>query len=124
MIYSVLVEGFSSEIEEEILVRVSDLPLTCFASYLPRELEMGKFYQAEFLPMVFDEYLVEEVFHEAPSITKEGQSYSYKVVGLLKGDCLCCGELTLCDEVLMTDFGFLEGKLISWKIDRLDIFFV
>ncbi|MBT2342328.1 MULTISPECIES: hypothetical protein [Pseudomonas] len=124
MIYSVLLDGVNSEVEEEVSIVVCGQRLTCFASYLPYQLEVGRVYRAELLPMVFDEYIVQEVSHVTPLVLREGSGYSYSIIGELKDGCLCCSGLTFCDEILLADFGFLEGKLISWRVDRLDILFV
>ncbi|WP_233237914.1 hypothetical protein [Bordetella sp. LUAb4] len=124
MIYSVLVDGINPEIEEEVSIVVCDQRLTCFASCLPYQLEVGRVYRAELLPMVFSEYIVQETSHVTPSILKNGSDYSYKIVGELREGCLCCSGLIFCDEILLADFGFLKGKLISWRVDRLDVLFV
>ncbi|MFF7395110.1 hypothetical protein ACFZAI_01515 [Achromobacter sp. NPDC008082] len=124
MICSVLVDAISPEVEEEVSIVVCGQRLTCFASYLPYRLEVGGMYQAELLPMVFDEYIVQEISHAEPAVVREGSGYSCRIIGELRDGCLRCGGLTFCDEILLADFGFLEGKLISWKIDRLDISFV
>lgn len=124
MIYSVLVDGVNPEIEEEVTIVVGGQRLTCFASYLPYQLEVGRVYRAELLPMVFDEYIIQEVSHVAPSVLREGSGYSNRIIGELRDGCLCCSGLTFCDEIFLVDFGLLEGKLISWRIDRLDISFV
>lgn len=123
MIYSVLVEAVSSEIEEEVSISVCGHRLICFASYLPYSLEVGRIYPAEFLPMIFNDYLVKEVSDVEPAVVREGEGYSYQIIGELKSGCLEVGELSFCDEHLLADFGFLEGRMVSWKIDRLDILF-
>ncbi|WNC09823.1 hypothetical protein [Pseudomonas coleopterorum] len=124
MIYSALVDGINSEIEEEVTIVICGQRLTCFASYLPYQLEIGKVYRAELLPMVFGEYIIQEISHVTPSVLREGPGYSYRFIGELRDGCLCCVGLTFCDEIFLADFGFLEGKLISWRVDRLDISFV
>lgn len=124
MIYSVIIDVISPEIEEEVSIFVCGQRLTCFASYLPYRLEVGRTYQAELLPMVFDEYFVQEISHSEPSIVREGVGYSYSIIGELRAGCLHCGGLIFCDEFLLENFGFLEGRLVCWKVDRLDISFV
>lgn len=124
MIYSVLVEAVDSEIEEEVSISVCGHQLICFASYLPYSLEVGKVYPAEFLPMVFNDYLIKEIPDAESAVVREGEGYSYKIIGQLRDGCLKVGELSFCDEYLLADFGFLEGRMVSWKIDRLDILFV
>lgn len=123
MINLVTVDSVSSEIEEEVSVIVCGQRLTCFASYLPYEIKVGGVYSAELLPVIFDNYIIEEIECSKPKIVREGLGYSYDFIGKLKDGCIYCGDLVFCDDVLLTDFGFFDGKLISWKIDRLDILF-
>ena len=119
-----IVDAVCSEVEEEVSIVVCGQRLTCFASYLPYQLEAGGIYRAELLPIIFNEYVVHEVSYVEPNIVREGVEYSYSVTGELKDGCLYCGGLVFCDEILLADFSFLEGKSVSWKIDRLDISFV
>lgn len=98
--------------------------MTCFASYLPYAVEVGRGYQAELLPLVFEDYTVREIFKAESSISRIGQGYSYEVCGPLADGYVQCGDLMLCDDTLRSDFGFLEGKFISWRVDRLDVVFI
>ncbi|ESS47795.1 hypothetical protein L665_03773 [Ralstonia solanacearum SD54] len=34
------------------------------------------------------------------------------------------GGIVFEDDVLLSDFGYLEGKMIAWKIDRIDVEFL
>ncbi|MCZ8382931.1 hypothetical protein [Achromobacter xylosoxidans] len=124
MIYSVLVEAVGLEIEEEVLISVCGHRLLCFASYLPDRLEVGKVYQAELLPMIFDDYVVREINNADPAIVRQEDGYSYTIVGQLRAGCLHVGGLLFCDNILLSDYGFMEGKMVSWKVDRLDVSFV
>lgn len=87
--------------------------IKCFASYLSYLLEAGGEYRAELLPMIFNEYVVEEVSSDACLIVREGQGLSYKIIGKLNGGNLCCDGLNFNDETFLSDFGFLDGKMVS-----------
>jgi len=124
MIYPALVESFDSVIEEEVTVVIAGQRLTCFANYAPYLLEAGKVYPVELSCMVFEDYSVEEVADQVPAIIRTGNAYAYRIIGELVDDCLRSCGLEFQDEVLLSDFGFLEGRVVSWKIDRLDIRFL
>jgi len=124
MIFSILVRSINFDVEGEVEVVVGDVQLTCFANNIPFEIKVGGRYEVEFYPMVFDEYFVEDAGEVGDSIDRHGKGYSYKVVGRLNEGCVSCGELMFCDEFLAEDFGFLDGRMVSWIIDRLDVSFV
>lgn len=85
--------------------------------------EVGKSYDAEIIPMVFSDYDVKKSEEVNASILPYGAGYSYLVTGTLKGACIDCASLVLCDEALLEDFGFLDGQMVQWEIDRLDLSF-
>jgi hypothetical protein len=124
VIFSILVRSINFDIEGEVDVVVGDVQLTCFANSIPSEIRIGSFYEVEFYPIVFDEYFVEDAGEVGESLGRCGEEYSYKVVGRLKEGCVSCGELMFYDEFLAEEFGFLDGKMVSWVIDRVDVRFV
>ncbi|MBV6885116.1 hypothetical protein [Xanthomonas euvesicatoria] len=114
----------SEIIEEELKVNIDGQELVCFASHLPYAVKAGNIYEAEIIPMVFDEYFVEKSDEVTPSIRSCGIAYSYIVTGILRKGSVDCGKLTFFDDALIEDFGFLEGQMVNWKIDRLDLSFI
>jgi hypothetical protein len=123
MIYSAKIENTGKDVEEEVSVLVEGVQLTCFASCCPYEIEIGKVYQVDLIPMVFDDYIVQEVDDLNTSIQRIGDTYSYLVIGKLLDGKLSCGSISFFDEEFLSRFGFLDGKMVSWVIDRLDISF-
>ncbi|WP_205781154.1 hypothetical protein [Methylocaldum sp. SAD2] len=125
MIYQALVLRVDEDIEEEVLLRVGDIELACFASVCPYKIEVGLSYPVELHPVVFDDYSVTALPDETqPAVTRVGTGFAYVVTGKLSGDCLESGGLVIEDEVLQRDFGYLEGKMITMKIDRMDVEFL
>ncbi|MCL7714452.1 hypothetical protein [Stenotrophomonas mori] len=94
------------------------------ASSIPFEIKVGGFYEVEFYPIVFDEYFVDDAGEVGESLDGCGERYSYKVVGRLKEGCVSSGELMFYGEFLAEEFGFLDGNMVSWVIDRVDVRFV
>ncbi|MBA0281533.1 hypothetical protein D7Y44_12660 [Stenotrophomonas maltophilia] len=124
MIYSAVVEGLSPVVEEEVSIEISGERLVCFASYLPFRIEVGETYQVELSPMVFSEYVVNDLPGIGSSITRRGVGYSYEIVGDLKDGRITSGEFMFFDEAFLEDFAFLDGRRVSWVVDRLDVLFI
>lgn len=125
MIYEALVLRVDDDIEEEVILRIGGIELACFASVCPYNIEVGLSYPVELRPMVFDDYNVSELPDGTPpSIDRVGTGFAYVITGKLSGSCLESGGLVIEDEVLQRDFGYLEGKVIAMKIDRIDVEFL
>jgi hypothetical protein len=121
MIYSAQVLYLGVDVEEEVLLIINGQELTCFANILPCGVQKESVYQVELIPMVFNDYVVTES-HDGvfPSIVRVGNTFSYIVTGMLVGNRLDSGCIVFEDDVLLSNFGHLEGKIISWKVDRID----
>ncbi|MDT3487915.1 DUF6883 domain-containing protein [Stenotrophomonas maltophilia] len=84
MIYSAVVEGLSPVVEEEVSIEILGERLVCFASYLPFRIEVGETYQVELSPMVFSEYVVNDLPGVGSSITRRGGGIRTKLLGISK----------------------------------------
>jgi len=125
MIYLAEVRRLSDDVEEEVVLRINGIELTCFAIVCPYKIEEGVSYQVELTAEVMNDYLVSELDEEvSPSIVQIGDSFSHVITGKLDGNRLDAGGIVLEDDVLLSDFGYLEGKMIAWKVDRIDAEFL
>ncbi|WP_232520379.1 hypothetical protein [Ralstonia solanacearum] len=125
MKYLAKIERLSGDVEEEVVLRINGVELICFAAVCPYKIEEGASYQVELTEQVFNEYQVGELDEEAsPSIAQIGDSFSHVIAGRLGGNRLDAGGIVFEDDVLLSDFGYLEGKMIAWKIDRIDFEFL
>lgn len=125
MIYKALVLRVDDDIEEEVRIRIGDIELACFAGVCPYNIEAGLSYPVELRPVVFGDYSVTELLDGTPaSIDRVGTGFAYIITGRLSGSCLESVELVIEDDVLQRDFGYLEGKIIAMKIDRMDVEFL
>lgn len=121
MIYSAEIVHLSDDVEEEVALRISGVDITCFANICPFQINEREIYQVALTPVVFDEYSVYEVPRESrPSLVKVGAGFAYEVVGELIGNQLDAGCIVLEDDVLLRDYGYLDGKMVVWKVDRID----
>lgn len=124
MIYQALVLRLNDDIEEEVMLRIDSIEIVCFASVCCYEIEVGLTYPVELYVVVFDDYSVTELPDSTkPSVTRDGNGFAYVISGKLNGNCLESCGLVFEDDVLKRDFGYLEGKMIAMKVDRLDVEF-
>lgn len=123
MIYSAKVEKIDEDVEEEVTLLVQGQKLVCFAGVCPYPIEEGGIYPVLLNLVVFDEYLVKQAEVASPSIERVGQSFSYVVTGKLFGDTLDAG-ISFQDEIFLRDYGYLDGKMISVQVDRIDAEFL
>ena len=125
MNYLAKIKRLSNDIEEEVVLRINSVELTCFVTVFPYKIEEGSSYQVELTAQVFNDYLVNELSkEEPPSIVQVGNSFSYVITGRLNDNRLNAGSIVFEDEMLLSDFGYLEGKIVSWKVDRIDAEFL
>ncbi|MGF6647347.1 hypothetical protein [Paraburkholderia sp. GAS82] len=124
MTYSAFITDISQDIEGEVTLLVNGLELICFSNMPPALDSIGTECEIEFLPMVFGEYDVREIPDaSAPLVQRIENSFSYVVQGRLDVGRVKAGSITFEDEVLQSEFGYLDGKMVAWKIERLDVDF-
>ena len=125
MIYTAEVIRLDDDVEEEVVLRINGVELTCFASVCPYPIEEGATYQVALTPVVFDDYSIREMSADAlPTLVKIGGGFAYEVVGELATAQLDAGCISLEDDVLLRDYGYLNGKMVVWKVDRIDVEFL
>ena len=126
MIYTAQLKHVSGEVEGEVILAINGTDLTCFAySSLPHNAKEDTFYQIELTAEIRDDYHVSELDENVPpSIVQIGNSFAHMITGRLSGNRLDAGGIVFEDDVLLSDFGYLEGKMIAWKVDRIDAEFL
>lgn len=125
MNYLAQIKRLSDDVEEEVVLCIDGVELTCFVAVCPYKIEERASYQVELTAQVFNEYLVSELGEEASSsIVQIGDSFSHVITGRLIGNRLDAGGIVFEEDVLLSDFGYLEGKMIAWKVDRIDAEFL
>lgn len=121
--YDARVQFIGKTVEEELVLLIAGYELTCFASVLPYGIERGRQYPVTLSPfLVDDDYEIEEAPASAPDFENCGNGFQYWIAGQLDGAVLECG-LEFDDQVLLPDYGYLNGKRIRLKVDRLDVEF-
>ena len=121
--YVALVKSVGEEVEEQVNLKVNGLIVTCFAGYCPYKIYVGNEYPVSFELMIFNDYEVEEIKSKCYGVEKVENGFSYWVKGrLCKGE-IDCG-IKFSDEILLSDYGYLDGKFVRVKVDRIDVEFL
>jgi hypothetical protein len=88
-------------------------------------IQEGQLYPVRLELVVLDDYEVtESPVDTQPAFSRIGNGFSYMVHGRLSGTALHAGGLVFEDEVLQRDFGYLDGRFVSLKVDRIDVEFM
>ncbi len=125
MIYQARVLALGDDVEEEVNLLIDDVRINCFASVCPYPIEEGETYPVCLELVVFDDYEVAESSGNAfAAFSRIGEGFAYVVQGRLNGICLNVGGLVFEDEVLQRDFGYLDGRWVTLKVDRIDVEFL
>lgn len=123
--YYALVLALDDNIEEEVTLSVVGYEITCFAGICPYEIYVGKKYPVLFNFEIFNSYKVEELENESVGFERIGDTFAYWIKGRLDIDrgVIDCG-IRFEDEFLLPDYGYLDGKFIRLKVDRIDVEFL
>lgn len=117
------VKKIDSSIEELVTLVIDGVEVTCFAGVCPYEICVGQKYPVSFEVNVFDDYAVKELDKQDTSIMKVDEGFAYVLNGLLQGNTVICG-IPFEDEILLSDFAYLDGKYVSFQVDRIDVAFL
>lgn len=121
--YTALVKKVDKDVEEEVTLSLHGFEVTCFAGVCPYQIQEGQKYLVSFELMIFDDYCVEESQDEVPSLERIDNGFSYWVTGRLK-DGVIDSLISFEDEILLSDYGYLNNKQIRVKADRIDVDFL
>ncbi len=119
----VLLKKIDDHIEEQVTLVCGDIEVICFASFLDFEIHEGHEYEVAFEMNVFETYSVNQSDVKKEMLEQVDDSFVYVLNGKLKGDTVLCG-LPFTDDILLSDFGYLEGEYVRFKVDRIDVDFI
>lgn len=122
-IYHALIICLGNDIEEEVTLSINGIELTCFSSVCPYDLHKGEMYPVLLEIMIFDEYQVSELGVGVVGLERIGNNFSYWITGRLDKGEVDCG-IRFEDEILLSNYGYMDGKLIKLKVDRIDVEFL
>ena len=125
MIYQAQVIALSDDIEEKVTLQINDIRLNCFAGICPYPISVGKNYPVQLeLVMLHNYEVMASPDSSGPAFIETGEGFTYLIQGRLNGRYLEADGLLFEDEMLQTDFGYLDGKTVTVKADRIDVEFL
>lgn len=121
--FNVKLLACSDLIEEEVVVLVNDIELTCFASICPYPIKVGCDYKVIMELVVFDDLKIEKCKRTDPKMKRIADTFAYELIGVLSGNTLNVGIDFLDDELFEDCFQF-DGQMVKLHVDRIDIEFL
>ena len=118
-------EKLSEIVDEEVVLRVGDCELVCFAGGRLSNLVEGISYPVKLSLLILGDYRLDEIEDDSEeSVVRQGRSYSYQIKGRLLEGCLHACGFEFEDGAFDSDYGYLEGKMISIDVDRINVSFL
>lgn len=119
----------SSVVEEEILVVISGLELTCFVTYWACRVEVGKCYSADISILLLDGLnMTEQKCTSNTGFTQRNNSFAYTFCGKFDFDSHTVDAGLQIkfeeDEFDLHDFAYLDGKYVEFEVDRITVSFL
>jgi hypothetical protein len=118
--------ALNPQVEEEVTLALGAVTLVCFAAgRRPADLAVGNFYSVSFKLFALDDLVVTEEGQDAPEeVVRLGDGYAYKITGRMqKGRLLALG-VPFDHEELASEFGHLDGSIVSIHVDRIGVKFL
>ncbi|MGE8571029.1 MAG: hypothetical protein ACN6NW_03195 [Acinetobacter amyesii] len=110
------------ELDNILTIRTCDEVLDVFASYVPEDINYKNEYLVELEATVLDEYILEQS-DEISTLRKIDNSLGYEIIGVLRNGKIYVNEIIFEDEILKSDFGYLDNKTVKWTVDRISLYF-
>jgi hypothetical protein len=117
------VEKIDENVEEAVTLSIDRVEIVCFAGVCPYAIKEGETYPVSVTLAIFGDYDLHESSDERPSLRQIGNSFSYVATGWLSDDVLDAG-IKFVDEIFLSDYGYLNGKMVSMQVDRIDVEFL
>ena len=110
------------ELDNILTIRICDEVLDVFASYVPEDINYKNEYLVELEATVLDEYILEQS-DEISTLRKIDNSLGYEIIGVLRNGKIYVNKIIFEDEILKSDFGYLDNKIVKWTVDRISLYF-
>lgn len=125
MIYTSKILRLDENIEEEAVLLIEGILLTCFVNVCPFKIEENMKYQVDLNLWSIEGLELAEVSENEPSaISRIGTGFAYSLTGRLNKGQLDVGALCFEDPAFLTEFSYLEGKNVRVIADRIEAEFM
>lgn len=122
MKYQIEILSVDEFVENVLKINLSGVVLEVLTLNLPFPLDKTHHYMVDLEPKVFDDYQVIET-NEEVGFKKIGNTLGYNIVGVLINGVIHVDDLLIFDEILLSDYGYLDNRKVKWTVDRIDIDF-
>ncbi|MHC5170216.1 hypothetical protein ACVIAJ_07625 [Acinetobacter johnsonii] len=123
MRYTAQIIENNEELEFIVNIKIDSEILEVFSSSIPTTLDLNTSYVVDLEAIVFDDYLVEKT-NSPPQIRQLSNSLGYEIIGHLKNGQIEANGLIFEDEILNSDFFYLDNSKVKWTVDRINADFV
>ena len=110
-------------IEEEVTLLIDGASVTCFANYLPYEIEVGMTYAVELSLYLSEHYKAQKISSTNVLIERIGSGFSYVLYGTLNNNTFKTFTLLTVDGI-QHDHPDLNDSLIKLTAERIDVAFL
>jgi hypothetical protein len=117
------IEKIGDLVEEEVTLLIDGVEIVCFAGVCPYALKESETYPVVLTLAIFNDYDLHESDDKKSSLRQIENSFSYVITGLLSDGILDAG-IKFFDEIFLSDFRYLDGKMVSIRVDRIDVEFI
>lgn len=125
MIYNSKVLRLDENIEEEAVLLIEGISLTCFVNVCPFKIAENMKYQVDLNLWSLEGLQIAEVSANEPSsISRIGTGFAYSLTGKLNNGQLKVGPIRFEDPEFLTEFSYLEGKNVRVIADRIEAEFL
>lgn len=123
MIYIVKILSINRNIEDILTIKLGNQILEVFSFDMPHEICVNKSYSANITFNIFADYQI-NLSDQKLGCYQIGSSLAYKIVGKLNNGNIEINNLSFFDEILQSEYAYLDNKIISWVVDRIDLNFL
>lgn len=119
--------GFNANIEEEVIVEINGVTIACFMPYgLPYQVEVGNRYPSSIEVIALDDIEMQEIQEPKTGFEAIKSSFAYFVKGKFNAEerTIDAGIKVQIDESYLIDYGYLDGKYVQIRVDRININFL
>lgn len=117
-----VVKKIDKEVEEEMLLRVSETELTVFLGYSNFKIQENVEYEVELNLMIFDNIELKESISCQKQIIRLDESFRHRIIGILDEDGTIDAGIQFKDDIFF-EFPYLIGKFVELEVDRIDVSF-
>lgn len=118
--YSVRIIAIDPLVEDWIVIYVNGTTLTCFLSYSPSVIEVGKTYEANFEIVLPDELQISKIETSETRIETNTNCFPCVIYGYMEGDFIQ-SLVDFEDQGIHFDYPYLNGQFVKINATRIDV---